>query len=172
MAIPDQTLEINPDVYKESLPEYDDGRGSSRVHEESSWIARQVLLVAIARSCDLLNDAVGSDAAKYRALISRLRESHYAIHLLCVHVLDVEVLLDRVVRRSLKTRRTVPENFVREAHAKVPVAFELLRHQVDLAEMIDGHDNRRVYAEAGGRVGERVPEFLGKLGEVGRKLLA
>ena len=172
MAIPDLTLGINPDAYKERLPEYDAGRGSSRVHEESSWIARQVRLVAIARSCDLLNDAVGSDAAKYRDLIGRLRESHYTIHLLCVHVLDVEVLLDRVARRSFRTGRTVPEAIIREAHTKVPVAFEVLRHAVDVAEMIDGHDNSLVYAEASGSVGERVPEFLGKLGEVGRKLLA
>lgn len=166
------TVVVNPDDYKKRLPEFAGGAGAAFVHEESSWIASQVRLVAIGRSCDLLNDAVGSSAGKYANVIRQLRERSYEVRLLCVHVLDVEVLLNRVAERSYRTGRIVPEGTVREAHAAVPGVFESLRHVVDLATMMDGTANTTVYLETAGKVTVRDSDFLSKLGEVGRKLMA
>jgi predicted ABC-type ATPase len=116
-------VEVNPDDFKQQLPEYDGGKGASAVHEESSWLAAQARAVAIGRARSLLNDAVGSNLGKYAELIRRLRLNGYTIQLTCVHVLDVEEVVRRVAFRGAKTGRWVREDVVREAHRKIPTIF-------------------------------------------------
>jgi predicted ABC-type ATPase len=176
-AVKENTVVVNPDIYKRLLPEYVDGAGSEVVHEESSWLARQVRAVAIARSCDLLNDAVGADSGRYADLIRRLRFGAYNIQLLCVHVLDVDELLERVARRTVASKnpadrgRVVPESYVRKAHLDVPVAFDVLRQFVDLARMVDGTTGATVYEDLAGARTVRNPAFMGKMGLVGERLM-
>jgi predicted ABC-type ATPase len=120
---PLEAVVIDPDRFKACLPEYDNGKGATFVHEESSWLAAQARAVAMGRGCSLVNDAVGASAGKYATLIRRLRANGYWIELVCVHILSVDEVIRRALFRSTKPNgRMVPEPVVRAAHSKIPLS--------------------------------------------------
>lgn len=133
-----EIVRINPDEFKSLLPEYAGGSGAATVHEESSWMAAQARAVAIGRGCCFVNDAVGANLGKYAELIRKLKNNKYTVHLICVHVLDVEELIRRVAYRGQRTGRYVNVNVVRDAHAKIPKSFNVLRAEADQWLVMDG----------------------------------
>lgn len=162
------SLFIDPDEFKAKLPENEES-GAAFVHEESSWLAKTARAIALGRTIPIINDAVGADVNKYADLIRRLRNNEYEVHLLCVHVPDVEVLWRRVLFRGEQTGRFVPQDFVREAHRQVPESFNRLRKHVTTATLVDG-GTRNVAWSSRKRPFVRDADFLAKLGNVGAEL--
>lgn len=151
---------IDPDVYKAALPEYAGGAGAAVVHEESSWIARQVRNSCIGRRCSLMNDAVGASPGKYADVVRRLKANNFRVELLCVHSLEVDALLDRVARRAAKNGRVVPESVLRHAHAQVPETFRILSGGVDAAFLFDAASGELAWEQISGRVQVHLADFV------------
>ena len=163
-ANPDECLCIDPDEYKKLLPEYEGGSGAPAVHEESSWIARQVRAIAIGRQCSLMNDGVGANVGKYASIIQRLKENAYKVELACLIVLDINILIGRVAVRAERTGRIVPESDVRKAHREVPSCFEKLHRFVDSAFLLDGVTGKPVWSRISGRTTVYDRDFVSTLG--------
>ena len=159
-------LLVNPDEYKQRLPEYAAGVGAGLVHEESSWLAQQSRAVAIARGCALMNDAVGANAGKYAALVRRLQLNGYGVELACIHLLEIDALLARVVARAKRTGRIVPEHVVREAHTQIPSSFNTLSRLVDAAFLFNGSTQALAWERVSGVVTVHDQTFVDKLGQV------
>jgi predicted ABC-type ATPase len=157
---------VNADHYKSKLPEYANGAGASQVHEESSWIARQVRAVAIGRGCSFMNDAVGSNIDKYAALLERLRANSYHVELGCIHWESVEPLLARVVARARAEGRIVPEPVVRQGHQQIPRAFAALNPLVDAAFLFNGLNRTLVWEQVHGKVSVHDQRFVATIEQV------
>src|SRR5690606_31379337 len=163
-----RSLLIDPDEFKAKLPENAE-HGAAYVHEESSWLAETARTIALGRVAPLINDAVGANLHKYANLVRRLRQNEYDVHLWCAHVPDVEELWRRVLYRGETTGRFVPEAFVREAHRRVPDAFNRLRRYVTTATLVDGRTGNIAWS-TGDTPAVRDPKFLATLGSLGAEL--
>lgn len=125
VTIPGDAVDINPDIIKTMLPEYQallaagDPRASSKVHEESSHIAQWALNLAIARKHHVTVDGVGnSGPGKFAEKIQRIVKRGYKVRVDYATV-DVNTAIARSVARGKKEGRFVPEGYLRAAHAGV-----------------------------------------------------
>lgn len=159
-------LTIDPDDAKHQLPEYQawlevgEARAAQWSHEESSWLARQRRYVGVARTLNLLIDMVGSDPAKVLSLVAELLRSSYSVSVICVHVLDVSVLLKRALKRFDDTGRFVPEDFIKTAHAAVPASFAAVSGRAAYACLIDGTTRAPAWTRSGGISSVQNPAFV------------
>lgn len=127
--VPGDAVDVNPDIVKTMLPEYHaliargDKAASSKVHEESSHIAKLVMNLALSRKHHVIVDGVGnSGPGKFAGKIAQARDHGHATS---VHYATVatDEALKRSEARAAKTGRHVPEGYLRSAHADVSRIF-------------------------------------------------
>jgi predicted ABC-type ATPase len=145
---------VNADEVKAALPEYHSmGKaGSSFVHEESSWVAKQIQAAALAGKRDVVLDGTGdSKVQKLAAKIQQAREAGYRVE---GHYATVPT--DVAVARSEKryqdglargeTGRHVPEEVVRGTHADVSRTLPQAHDLFDVVNLYDTMDGARLIA--------------------------
>jgi predicted ABC-type ATPase len=122
---PDKHVLANPDEFKADLPEYRNGlaaqdRTAARVaHEESSYINKQVIKAASDGGMDVVWDGTGDNSIdKLEKQIRVLKDRGYKVQADYV-TCDTETAVERSNARGKKTGRFVPEEPVRETHARV-----------------------------------------------------
>lgn len=145
-GVPDKTkaAHINSDDIKELLPEYDQLRGlkdttaAAWVHEESSYLAKQVQAEALNRGLNVVMDQVASNPDKVIRQFDAARERGYRVEANYVTV-PVETAIARAEQRGKKTGRFVPESVLREAHKGATTAFQELaaRGAADRMTLVD-----------------------------------
>jgi dephospho-CoA kinase len=119
-AIPDlQTFIIlDSDEVKEKLPEYHDLiqegniNASAIVHEESSYITKELRDYAVDNHYNILFDGVGSNIRSYSALVKTLIEGRYAVRIIMVDA-GPEIAL----MRSRMRKRRVPFSVLQFAYS-------------------------------------------------------
>jgi predicted ABC-type ATPase len=123
-AAPD-SAKIDSDAAKELLPEYQamlktgDPRIAQFVHEESSDIAKQAVAEAQRRRVNFILDGTGDSS--YAKMAAKVKAAQAAGYKVAGHYVttDVQVALDRAIKRAQDTGRVVPEPVIREIHASV-----------------------------------------------------
>ncbi len=87
LSLEHKSLIIDADMAKAMLPEYDEGKGASLVHEESSVISKVVLSMALEKDYNVVLSIVGSNIEKLRTIRDQLTDLGYDINL---HLLELE----------------------------------------------------------------------------------
>jgi len=122
-------LEVNPDTFKEMLPEVIAARASgakadgedgwaARSHEESSYLAKRLARAALDRGITFTRDGTGSKEAGEISLIEAARAEGYSIDTK-VSTLPVDIAIERATARAKKTGREVPMTALRLGHRGV-----------------------------------------------------
>ena len=121
LGLPENVVHINPDEFKEKLPEYEKGVPTSAgfVHEESSALAKNIQAKASEGGYNTLLDGTGDSSAEVlekrvnamKAAGQRV-EGHYV-------TVDIETAIARSLSRAKRTGRYVPESVLRGTHASV-----------------------------------------------------
>lgn len=123
-------VHVDPDAVKEKLPEYKQSvaregdfdrtfRGAAnQVHEESSYLAKQIAAKAIEGGHHVVIDGTGGNADKFIGAIKKLEGAGYDVH---VHhpILSTEEGNARVQARAETSGRLVQPDFVKETYAKI-----------------------------------------------------
>lgn len=105
-------LLIDSDEAKKRLPEFDDGYGSTAVHEESDVIVSgMVLPMAIRNGDNIALPLVGRSGDKIASLASELRSHGYTVKVVMVDV-PVAVAAKRAAKRYAKEGRLVDPDYV------------------------------------------------------------
>ena len=122
---PEKHILSNPDELKEDLPEYREALASgdptaARVaHEESSYLNKQLMRAAAKNGQDVVWDGTGDNSIeKLEKQVRALKDKGYKVQADYV-TCDTETAVARSNARGKKTGRFVPEEAIRETHAKV-----------------------------------------------------
>jgi HK97 family phage portal protein len=122
---PDRHVLGNPDVFKEDIPEYRDGlaagdhRAARMAHEESSYLNKQVMRAAANNRQDVVWDGTGDNSlSKLESQVRVFREAGFKVQADYV-TCDTDTAVQRAKARGEKTGRHVPEEPIRETHARV-----------------------------------------------------
>ena len=132
------------DMIKRQLPGYEGGLGAAHVHDESTFINRDLLDLAFKKGSDIHGDNIvyqtmGGDSARLLRIIGEARDAGYSVHL---HFCDIDPLKakGRMLFRFMNTGRTLPLS-VYNGVGGIPNAYEIVKDYCDTAE--------RFYASAG-----------------------
>lgn len=141
----DSTVVVDVDHIRECLPEYGemraagDSRAAEVTHEEASFLAGRLVLVAMKLGFDLMIDGVGAN--QRGQFVSRARTflaEGYRVSVRYVTV-PVEVAEQRVAERFERTGRGVPADVVRAGHIAASAGFAAI---CELPVDIEVYDNR------------------------------
>lgn len=127
-AAPD-AVKIDPDNFKEQIPEYNDMRNAGRkdaaptVHQESSHIAHLAMQRARERRLNYILDGTGdSSYEKMASKVEAAKKAGYVVHGRYA-TLDPDEAVKRAEKRAQRTGRVVPEPVLRATHASVSRVF-------------------------------------------------
>lgn len=122
---PDKHVLANPDEFKADIPEYRDGlssgdaKAAAFAHEESSHLNKRVMQAAAANQQDVVWDGTGDNSIdKLEKQVRVFREQGYKVQADYV-TCDADTAVERSNARGAKTGRVVPEEAIRETHARV-----------------------------------------------------
>jgi len=149
VKVPENTVLIDSDAIKAELPEYQemtaakDTNAATFVHEESSYLSKEILKEASSAKYNIMLDGTGDNGIKsLTAKIEMMRaggQKVVGMYATC----STDDAVSRSMSRAEKTGRYVPEAFIREIHAAVSRV---------LPEAIKGglYDEVQVYDTSGG----------------------
>lgn len=127
--VPPDAVYVNPDIVKEMLPEYQalkragDPEAAAKVHEESSYVAKLVSNLAIARGHHVFVDAVGnSESGKFLRKIKAAQAAGHDAKVVYASLPSDEAAR-RAVERGKRRGRYVDEAFLRASHVSVVQRF-------------------------------------------------
>lgn len=123
--IPKKILNVNSDLIKEKLPEYElltgkkDPRAAAFVHEESSALSKRIAAKAIKDGRPMLLDTVGDGSIDSMAKkVSGFRKNGHRISADYV-TLDTDLSVKLAEARARKTGREVPLDYVLSMNKEV-----------------------------------------------------
>ena len=123
-------LEIDSDIAKSELPEFDGGLNAAGVHKESKFISELVLARAIAQGDNIAIPKVGSggtSSGKIVEALDELQDAGYEVHLALVE-LDPILSAGRSVTRYLNNGRFVdPIYSLHHVGDNPPQAYDALK---------------------------------------------
>lgn len=121
-------LEIDSDIVKEWLPEFNKGRYAGVVHQESSDITDKVLLKAIQNNDNVVLPLVGKNSDRVEELARILKEQGYKVNLY-LNELSPEKAAQRAVTRFNETGRFVDPLYIIDGVGNKPVqTFQKLKN--------------------------------------------
>jgi predicted ABC-type ATPase len=129
VKVPENTVLASGDDVKQMLPEYEfgDPKDPNRapfVHEESSYLAKEIMTKASDNGYNVLMDGTGDGGIKsVLSKVEKLSKNGQPVKGIYVTV-DVETAVARSISRAKKTNRYMPESVLRENHAAVSRVFE------------------------------------------------
>lgn len=103
-------IEIDSDMAKEQLPEFNAGRGANLVHEESAKIADAVLEKAMANGDNIVHPIVGKSPESLRKKIKEFTDRGYTVQVDNLF-LEPERSMESVVSRFHRNGRFVPPEY-------------------------------------------------------------
>jgi predicted ABC-type ATPase len=123
--LPDNMVLVAGDDIKLLIPEYEPGKVGSAafVHEESSYLSKEVARIAASKKFNLLMDGTGDSAidslTKKVASMKAQGQPVKGIYVTC----DMKTALERSAARAEKTGRFMPESVLVETHKSVSAIF-------------------------------------------------
>ena len=138
---------MDPDNVKTQLPEYDKAvnggpktyrDAAAMSHEESSYVAKQILNQAIARGNHIIVDGTGSDATSFLKKAEKLKAAGYTVHV-TMSYLPEKVGMARMFKRAEDTGRLVKVNIAHKGYHDVPRNLDQIVHSphVDSFKLVD-----------------------------------
>lgn len=103
-------IEIDSDMAKEQLPEFNAGRGANLVHEESSGIADSVLKRAMENGDNIVHQIVGKSKAGLMKKIKEFTDAGYSVQVDNLFI-EPERSMESVVSRFHRNGRFVPPEY-------------------------------------------------------------
>ena len=145
-----QAVLVNPDVVKESLPEYKplvDKKTAQFTHEESSFISKRIQNEALANGQDIVLDSTGNSSYdKALSKVSKAKEMGYKVKGYYATV-SVAEALRRNENRAKETGREVPASVLIDTHASVSRIFPRFSSQFDEVKLFDTSRGARLIAQ-------------------------
>lgn len=138
----DDFVVADADAAKAFLPEYRAAvqanfRGAAAmVHEESSYLVKEVRAESIATNRNLVIDGTGSKIDSYESSLKKLRARGYTVKLYLADC-DVGLAKQRARDRATRTGRFVPDHVIEGSYAEIPANFVHFRHKVDAFSVYD-----------------------------------
>lgn len=125
LPIPKGVLKIDADEIKGKIPEYNelvangDPAAARFVHEESSYLTKQVIKAGLERNYDLVSDGVQDGS--FDDLLAKLQGYKNAGKALIGNYvsLDLEKSLQYARERAARTGREVPEPYIRDMNREI-----------------------------------------------------
>ena len=111
-----RAVHIVADDAKLIVPEYEGGKGSSFVHEESADLANDVLATAAKNGDNIIVEKLGSSDKSIDKVADQFKRNGYEVALIHVDV-DRAIAKERAARRFTKTGRGVPAGIYNELQA-------------------------------------------------------
>lgn len=130
-----QSRIIDSDMVKEMLPEFDNGYGAGRVHEESKKIASEWFDTSVLNGYNVVYPIVGSNLQKVLKTIEYLKANGYSVHL-HLNELSNNKATGRAIKRFFETGRFVDPALVMEYGNKPSQVYDEIRQ---LEGYIDGY---------------------------------
>lgn len=124
------SLLIDADEVKKLLPEFEGGKRSGEVHEESSMIMEQVLEEALTAGDNIVLPVVGKTFKKLKNKIDALHQIGYKVYLHHAQV-PPDLALRRGIRRFYTRGRLVDPYYIASVGSQPFENFNKLRSQVD-----------------------------------------
>lgn len=100
-------VHIVADDAKPMIPEYDGGKNTAGVHEESSAMAGDLTARMSRTGYNLIVEKIGSSTGSIRKIVNLFKAAGYRVNLLFVDV-PKEIAMERAVKRWRETGRAVP----------------------------------------------------------------
>lgn len=131
VTIPADAVDVNPDIVREMLPEYDvlkaagDERAAAFTHEEASHLSKLVANIALERHHHLVVDTVGGgnagEGGRLGGFARRVAAARDAGHEVDVHYVTIPTAEAerRAQKRFERSGRKVPLGYLRNAHRQV-----------------------------------------------------
>jgi predicted kinase len=141
--------QVNPDLYKEELPGYDE-ENPSYVHEMSSLMSKAYLEAVLKTGDPVIVDGTGANLNKISEQIKRVKAAGYRVSLVWVWV----PLISNHIR-NLTRPRIVPPDMVSEMYRDISRNFTKLKPLVDRARVEDNRNDaydKRAYLQNRDRI--------------------
>lgn len=158
--LPDDAVRIDADEMKSVLPEYgiltDAKRpdNASRVHEESSVLAKRLYKAAVLDGQHVVFDGVGGSDSfpkTVRAAVRRGRRGPHPTKVSVTYVsADLDAALERAVLRAQEEGRVVDEQVIRDGHRKSSAQFEAVVATGAFVRVFDTNAESKLIAIAEG----------------------
>jgi len=133
IAVARKAMILDSDEIKKSIPEFDRGRGSAAVHEESTELLKSVQALNMVKGANIIQAKIGDNPASIQKLISQYKEAGYK-----VMVVNMKVTIENAHRRNISRfvdiERIVHPEYLDSIGTKPSATYAFLR----LNNMADG----------------------------------
>lgn len=140
VKLPPSTVEVNADVCKTKLPEWETAGVTQRAsvtHAESSYLAKRTQAAAFERRQNIVLDGTGDTSAKsMNGKIDTARAAGYRVEAHYV-TLPTDMAVQNALARGKVTGRFVPEEVIRNTHAGVSTTFPEVATRFDSVKLYD-----------------------------------
>lgn len=127
-------LEVDADMVKEHLPEFNGGAGAGIVHKESAQIAEDRIFGRCRENGDnVIFPTVGKNGDKLVKHFDHWRRHGYSIHLSLVDI-DLDSSIERALRRWVNTGRFVDPEYISQTGDAPKLSFEKVKTLADTFE--------------------------------------
>lgn len=124
-------VRVDPDAVKAHLPEYDP-KAPMHVHEESSYLAKEILSRAVRKGCHFIKDGTGANAAKMNEQIEQAKKAGYTVVL--NYIRTPEALAQK---RNAERDRVVPKEIVHNIYQQVAHAYGRVWKHADFVQVFE-----------------------------------
>lgn len=135
-------VNIDADEFKQELVEYQvaivakDRLAASRVHEESSLLAKQTRTESIKTHRHVCLDGTLANKQKAFALIEQLKQNGYEVTIIGA-LIPYQTALARIEQRAEMTGRFIPPKFVKQAYLNLAKNAEAIAQKADFGYLYD-----------------------------------
>lgn len=146
------TLLIDPDKFKEMIPEYQDLKrtdpmnAGTIVHKESGILCEIILEEALNRSLNIVVDGSMINYEWHIDQFKRIRSvypQYMTIEIMFVRA-EWDIILSRAIQRGEVTGRKIKEEKLRITFEGIPKSIEILKNHANRVYYVDNNDTPRI----------------------------
>ena len=119
---------IDNDEAKKILPEFNNGVGSSAVHEESSDLMEIVFAKALEDNINMVIPKIGHNPESIKRIISKLKNNGYEVNLVGMDVTFLNAR-NRMFMRFVKTGRYIPHQYIKSVGENPMQTYRILKEE-------------------------------------------
>ena len=128
IAVANRSAILDSDEIKKTLPEFEGGKGTGAVHEESSTLSKALQDIMISRGTNITLPKVGHSTSSIRKAVSLYKEKGYKVRLLSMDVTP-ENAVNRMLGRFVETGRFIPLSYLDSVGTRPAETFRVLRKE-------------------------------------------
>ena len=133
LSVENQSRLIDSDEVKKQLPEFNKGLGANIVHEESSAIAKNVLLRSIEEGANITYPVIGFKADKLEELFKFCKAKGYTVRL-HLNEMVMPKAKGRMLLRFAERGRFLPLGLFRKYRDYPTAAYQAVKGKADMHE--------------------------------------